>query len=251
MSIPITCSSKTPPVNLGPVTFDNSFAKFTHDVGIESDLYVANQITACTTISNTLSGTDVYFDRLIKFGIGASPLVPVGGIIMWSGEIEDIPDGWYLCDGTTHDSFETPDLRSRFIVGYSSGVWDYDEVGNTGGSDSVTLSVNQIPAHTHQVTGGITSSGRHSHTGNTGNSNDAVTSATSRSGMYGRGGGGTSVITRAGGSKGNHNHPLNISDSGAHTHPVDLTSQANTTTGAAHENRPSYYVLAFIIFLGI
>ncbi len=40
-------------------------------------------------------------------------LVPPGGIIMWSGAINDIPVGWALCDGSNG----TPDLRDRFIVG--------------------------------------------------------------------------------------------------------------------------------------
>ncbi|MFO7755495.1 MAG: hypothetical protein R6V34_05895, partial [Bacteroidales bacterium] len=39
-------------------------------------------------------------------------LVPVGTIVMWSGAIEEIPEGWLLCDGTEG----TPDLRGRFIV---------------------------------------------------------------------------------------------------------------------------------------
>jgi hypothetical protein len=33
-------------------------------------------------------------------------LVPPGGIIMWSGAIDDIPVGWALCDGSNG----TPDL---------------------------------------------------------------------------------------------------------------------------------------------
>ena len=41
------------------------------------------------------------------------PPFPAGGIIMWSGEISDIPEGWALCDGTNN----TPDLRERFILG--------------------------------------------------------------------------------------------------------------------------------------
>jgi microcystin-dependent protein len=44
---------------------------------------------------------------------------PIGGIIMWSGSIDEIPDGWALCDGEKHNGKHTPDLRGRFIVGYS------------------------------------------------------------------------------------------------------------------------------------
>lgn len=39
--------------------------------------------------------------------------VPSGGIIIWSGFIPAIPDGFVICDGT----LATPDLRDRFIVG--------------------------------------------------------------------------------------------------------------------------------------
>ena len=56
-----------------------------------------------------------------------------------------IPSGWYLCDGSN----STPDLRSRFIVGASaSGGYS---VGATGGADTVTLAVQQLPAHSHGV----------------------------------------------------------------------------------------------------
>src|SRR3989304_8183330 len=38
---------------------------------------------------------------------------PVGGIIMWSGLLVNIPNGWALCDGMNG----TPDLRGQFIKG--------------------------------------------------------------------------------------------------------------------------------------
>ena len=65
--------------------------------------------------------------------------IPVGGIIMWSGST--VPTGWSLCDGSN----STPDLRNRFIVG--SG--DSYNTGATGGNDSTTLSVNNMPSHFH------------------------------------------------------------------------------------------------------
>ena len=68
--------------------------------------------------------------------------VPTGGIIMWSGA--SVPGGWSLCDGTN----STPDLRDRFIVS-SGSVYS---IGDTGGANSVTLTVDQIPAHTHTIT---------------------------------------------------------------------------------------------------
>ena len=70
-----------------------------------------------------------------------------GMIILWSGAADAIPSGFVLCNGSNG----TPDLRGRFVVGYHDGNSDYD-VNDTGGSESVTLTVNQIPAHTHTHT---------------------------------------------------------------------------------------------------
>ena len=66
-----------------------------------------------------------------------------GMIILWSGAADAIPTGFVLCDGNN----STPNLSGRFVVGYDASNSDYD-VDDTGGSESVTLTVNQIPAHT-------------------------------------------------------------------------------------------------------
>ena len=85
-------------------------------------------------------------------GNSASGGIPSGGIIIWSGASNAIPTGWYLCDGNN----STPDLRERFIVGAGgdnstvSGTSGYT-VNATGGENSVTLNVNQIPAHDHNL----------------------------------------------------------------------------------------------------
>ena len=50
-------------------------------------------------------------------GFEGNGAVPKGVILMWSGEVDQIPAGWVLCDGSNG----TPDLRSRFIVGAGSG----------------------------------------------------------------------------------------------------------------------------------
>ena len=64
-----------------------------------------------------------------------------GMIILWYGNTGNIPTGFVLCDGNN----STPDLRDRFIVGAGSAY----SPGDTGGANSVTLTVNQIPPHTH------------------------------------------------------------------------------------------------------
>ena len=46
--------------------------------------------------------------------------IPIGGIIMWSGNGVTLPSNWKLCDGQTYGSVTTPDLRSRVVMGVSS-----------------------------------------------------------------------------------------------------------------------------------
>ena len=62
---------------------------------------------------------------------------------MWYGSVASIPSGWVLCDGNNN----TPDLRNRFVVGAGTGG-NYSP-GDRGGANSVTLTIDQIPAHSH------------------------------------------------------------------------------------------------------
>lgn len=73
--------------------------------------------------------------------------IPSGCILIWSGTADNIPTGWQLCDGTNG----TPDLRDKFVLGAGTK----HSVGETGGSEEVTLTVAQMPAHTHPVSGMI------------------------------------------------------------------------------------------------
>jgi microcystin-dependent protein len=77
-----------------------------------------------------------------------------GMILMWSGSIASIPDGWKLCNGQNG----TPDLRSRFVVGASTTgsvldtgltVKEFSPTGTKGGAETVALDTTQIPAHDH------------------------------------------------------------------------------------------------------
>lgn len=44
--------------------------------------------------------------------------VPLGGIIMWSGNSTNVPDGYVLCDGVgTYHGHDVPDLMDRFLIG--------------------------------------------------------------------------------------------------------------------------------------
>lgn len=67
--------------------------------------------------------------------------IPKGTILPWYGKSSDIPEGFALCDGTKG----TPDLRNRFLVGAGSNY----ALGDTGGEDRVTLTGTQIGNHYH------------------------------------------------------------------------------------------------------
>uniref|UniRef100_A0A6C0KU50 Tail collar domain protein n=1 Tax=viral metagenome TaxID=1070528 RepID=A0A6C0KU50_9ZZZZ len=72
--------------------------------------------------SNTTSYLTI--DPSSNISVGTFYNVPVGFIGMWAGTPDTIPAGWALCDGTNN----TPDLRSRFVVGATTS----GEVGPAG-----------------------------------------------------------------------------------------------------------------------
>ncbi len=190
--------------------------------------------------------------------------VPPGVVIMWSGTLGSIPSGWALCDGSNG----TPDLRSRFVAGAASS----NELGSVVGANSLVLSSNQLPAHTHS--GSLTSGGAHTHSGSTSSSG----AHTHGGGGIGNGGNHAHSLTfggygdawgRPGGqynafptftlslnSAGNHSHTYSVASSGNHTHTVTINSAGDHThtvslsaTGGATaiDNRPVFYALAFIV----
>lgn len=180
-----------------------------------------------------------------------SGLVPVGGIVIWSGATGSIPTGWQICDGTN----STPDLRDQFIV----GAGDTYAVTDTGGAASMNLQ------HSHTLTSPTASGGGHTHaqantdTDGAHSHNLPATTGAQVPASYRRmwtgsditvadedGANHTHTISGATNSDGSHAHSNpTTGSSGAHTHTIADTSSDNQLS-TTQSNLPPYYALAYI-----
>lgn len=195
---------------------------------------------AALTVSGQVRATSASFDSmnvgaLATTSVSGFGTVPLGGIIMWSGSMDAVPSGWALCNGQSSNGRQTPDLRGRFVIGAGQGNGlSNRNVNATGGAETHTLSVNQMPSHNHNVSGTTTENGSHTHT-----YNDYYFSECCPSwGWWG-----------SGDSDGD-NQPRGVdrttAAAGSHTHTFNVTS--GTTGGSqAVDHMPPFYALAFIM----
>lgn len=170
---------------------------------------------------------------------------PTGSIMIWPSNT--IPTGWHLCDGSSmsrtdyaslfstigvtfgsndSSSFNLPDMRGLYVAG--RGANGYNAINDKGGLNTVQLTVNQMPSHSHSASSG--SSGDHYHRWPI-YQGTATTSGGENEGAY-------SQRTTT------NDHVTNTT--GSHTHAITVKSAGG---GEAHENRPPYIVLNYIIKL--
>lgn len=74
--------------------------------------------------------------------INVIPIIPSGMIMIWSGNSSNVPDGWVLYDGNNG----IPDLSDKFVLGAGNQY----NVGDTGGEESHTLTIEEMPSHNHE-----------------------------------------------------------------------------------------------------
>lgn len=143
--------------------------------GITSNELATNSVTSDKIVDGAVTSAKLNSDAI-------SALMPTGTVLPFAGI--NAPTGYLFCDGdaisrTTYSSlfgiietnygvgdgsstFNVPDLRGRVIAGQDdmggvsanrltglSGGVNGDNLGATGGSETHTLTVNEIPAHTH------------------------------------------------------------------------------------------------------
>lgn len=182
-------------------------------------------------------GIDIFnFSQLIRLK-KLYELHPVGSIIMWAGAIGDIPAGWKLCDGQNG----TPNLIDRFIVG-AGGSYN---VGATGGTNNVSIAQQNLPNYT--MSGTSSNNGSHSHSyvdgfyiekGQNGNGFSSEYVGTGKQGSGDTDDDNRYIWTksRTTGSGGSHTHTFSVSTGGGNQ-PL--------------ENRPPYFALCYIMFVGL
>lgn len=127
------------------------------------------KFTTTNVSAKRLEGAGVYQ----RHPLGASALlVPPGSVSAYAGI--SVPGGWLHCDGSAIDrtiyadlfaaigttfgsgdgetTFNIPNLRGRNIIGLNSSDADFDALGETGGEKRHTLTIAEMPAHTHSIT---------------------------------------------------------------------------------------------------
>ncbi|WP_338910714.1 phage tail protein [Mycetohabitans rhizoxinica] len=176
----------------------------------------------------------------------------IGEVRMWHGAVEDIPavwgPGWFLCDGL----HGTADLCDKFIVG-AGGQYKLDD---TGGANTVTLTVENMPVHSHGVIDhghghGVHDPSHNHHVNDPGHSHSYDRSSVHmpRSG--------TDSWIDMGNINARTEHVatgiwLNASHTGISIHNANVDVEiSDTGGGVAHENRPPYYALCFVEYRGI
>lgn len=165
--------------------------------------------------ANNHAASKRYVDTRVADEISASPGVPSGAVMAF--DLNSCPSGWSAMSTA----------QGRFIVGTGGGY----SRGNTGGANTVALTVAQMPSHTHSVDPPATN------TSVAGNHRHSIINNTNVHAASGVGSGSSWMGTTG----------SNTGYAGEHTHSVDIPAfnSGSAGSGQAHENRPPYLALLY------
>ena len=113
----------------------------TEQINLGNTTGTNEDIAVISTPYEVRVNNDVSADHFDGFGV-----VPIGGIIMWSGSETDIPSNYELCDGDSRNGLTTPNLVGRFIRGARSGGSPLNvPSGGVDASSTTSLSFIETP----------------------------------------------------------------------------------------------------------
>lgn len=203
---------------------------------------------------------------LIKqHGIALIDSTPVGSIMPYAGV--SAPSGWLLCDGSSKSrseyaelfsilqttygslnatSFNVPDLCGRTIIGVGTGAGlTTRSLGAKDGEEQHTLTLNEIPSHSHSGT--TSSEGSHTHTAT--DSGHTHTQTTINDDYNSSGGNPPGFVGDSAGSKTWSNintgyANITVASSGVHTHTMTTDSKGGSQS---HNIMQPFIALNYII----
>ena len=205
-------------------TNDASSTNATHYLAFVSSTSGNNPVRIDTALNYNPSTDTLTAGNFVGDISGTTGGFLTGMIMMWGGTTA--PTGWQLCDGGTASTSalqtllgqtNVPDLRDKFVVGAGSAYARHA----TGGESTVQLPETHLPSHRHFAF----RSGNHgsARTGSNLSANRTAASGSGASNLY---------------------EGYNITHS---TNDADVGRTSPTGSGTAHENKPPYYALTYII----
>ena len=227
----------------GVITAGGGLAVNGGTVSIKPDATLDRKLTVkgATALNGgvTVSGGDLAVAAGNKVTVGGSDLlpVPVGGIILWTKA--ELPDTthWAICNGKTVNGITTPDLRGRFVVGANNGTTGKNSDFSTyapdstsdriGGEERHSLTKKEMPNHYHYHPNDVRASGF--------------------VGSYNAGGNDARHIQGGDGYKSGGSDDSRIMRTGTAGGDSSLTNKGVDGYADAHENRPPYYALYYIM----
>lgn len=129
-------------------------------------------VTAAKLASNAVTTAKVLDANITKAKLAADALaflVPTGTVFPYAGATA--PTGFLLCDGTAYSrttyaalfavtstqfgvgdgstTFNVPNIKGKVVVGIDAAQTEFDARGETGGAKTHTLTVAEMPTHSH------------------------------------------------------------------------------------------------------
>lgn len=241
------------PVNANNTDYPKAYTIRSLAPGIGAENYKWEEFTDIKSVKQLMDE-----NKNLRNDLAAVQQAPLGIIQMWAGS--KVPEGYLLCDGQAYKQsdypelfaalgsafnsamsaagtayttqsgyFRVPDLRGRFVVGRHDTDNDYRTNGQGGGAKTVALTTDQLPSHDHMLK---------DYTIIPHGSGECTTGTWTV--------GGKSYEVGRDSLSGN---PKRVQTDGDKRDNIQWIKHPTETSGKgqSHENRPPYYVMAYIM----